>query len=54
MSIEKDRARITAGVMNGLTTGGPIALTITNRDWKNWREKDIAPVHCAATGSTRT
>ncbi len=43
MSIEKDHARITSGVMGGLTTGGPIALFIENRDWKNWREKDIAP-----------
>lgn len=43
MSIEKDHARITGGVMNGLTTGGPIALVIENRDWKNWRDKDITP-----------
>jgi chorismate synthase len=43
MSIEKDRARITGGVMNGQTTGGPISILIENRDWKNWREKDIAP-----------
>ncbi len=43
MQIEKDRARITSGVMNGLTTGSPIALIIENRDWKNWREKDIDP-----------
>lgn len=43
MQIEKDAARITSGVMNGLTTGGPIALTIANRDWRNWKEKDIDP-----------
>ncbi len=43
MAIERDRARITAGVMNGLTTGGPIGLTLENRDWRNWREKDIPP-----------
>ncbi len=43
MQIERDRARITAGLMNGLTTGGPIGLTLENRDWRNWREKDIAP-----------
>jgi chorismate synthase len=41
MSIEKDTVRFTGGVMNSLTTGGPISLTIENRDWKNWREKDI-------------
>lgn len=43
MAIERDRARITAGVMNGLTTGGPVALILENRDWRNWREKDIPP-----------
>ncbi|MCZ7541957.1 MAG: chorismate synthase [Anaerolineae bacterium] len=44
MQIERDRARITGGVMNGLTTGGPIALIIGNRDWKNWAERDIPPM----------
>ncbi len=43
MSIEQDRARITGGVMNGLTTGGPISMIVANRDWKNWAEKDIDP-----------
>ncbi len=43
MSIEKDQVRFTGGVMNGLTTGGPISLTIENRDWKNWRDRDIEP-----------
>ena len=43
MGIERDRARITAGVMNGMTTGGPIALTVENRDWRNWREREIEP-----------
>lgn len=43
MNIEKDRARITAGVMNGATTGGPIALIVENVDWRNWREREIEP-----------
>lgn len=43
MSIEKDQAVISAGVMKGLTTGGPIALTVHNKDWKNWAAKDIDP-----------
>jgi chorismate synthase len=43
MSIEKDRVRITGGVMAGQTTGGPIAMLVENRDWQNWREKDIPP-----------
>lgn len=59
MQIERDRARITAGVMNGLTTGGPIALTIENRDWKNWREEEIKPFtvprpgHADLTGAVK-
>ena len=43
MQIEQARARITAGVMGGVTTGGPIALTVENRDWRNWRDKDVEP-----------
>ncbi len=59
MSIEKDCVRITSGVMNGLTTGGPIALLVENRDWKNWREKDIKPLttprpgHADLTGAVK-
>jgi chorismate synthase len=37
MKIERDQARITAGVRGGLTLGSPIALTIANRDWENWK-----------------
>jgi len=44
MEIEKDAVRITAGVMGGKTTGSPIALHIENRDWINWRGKEIAPM----------
>ena len=36
MSIEKDRARITAGVRSGRTLGSPLALWVENRDWANW------------------
>jgi chorismate synthase len=43
MSIEQDRAWITSGVMAGKTTGGPIALTIHNKDWANWKDRDIEP-----------
>ena len=59
MQIEKDRARITGGVMNGHTTGGPIALTIKNRDWRNWRDRDIEPFtvprpgHADLTGAVK-
>jgi chorismate synthase len=37
MAIESDRAQILSGVRHGLTTGGPIALLIPNKDWENWR-----------------
>ena len=44
MRIEKDRARFLGGVLNGRTTGAPIAMQIENRDWANWRERDISPM----------
>jgi chorismate synthase len=59
MGIEKDRVRFTGGVMDGRTTGGPIALHIENRDWANWRDKDIPPMtvprpgHADLTGSIK-
>jgi chorismate synthase len=37
MAIESDRAECVGGVRRGRTTGGPIALLIANRDWKNWQ-----------------
>ncbi len=36
MAIEKDRARITAGVRSGRSLGSPLALWVENRDWANW------------------
>ncbi len=38
MAIERDRAEIWGGVRHGLTLGSPVALTVTNRDFENWRE----------------
>jgi chorismate synthase len=37
MKIESDEAEITAGVRGGETLGSPIAITIRNRDFENWR-----------------
>ena len=37
MAIESDRAQVLSGVRHGLTTGGPIALLIPNKDWENWQ-----------------
>ncbi len=59
MSIERDEIRITSGVMNGITTGAPIALLVENRDFKNWKEKDVAPMttprpgHADLTGAIK-
>ncbi|MCK6577229.1 MAG: chorismate synthase [Anaerolineae bacterium] len=59
MNIEQDTAQITSGVMNGMTTGAPIALVVENRDYKNWREKDITPMttprpgHADLTGAVK-
>ena len=59
MGIEKDRVRFTGGLMDGRTTGGPIALHIENRDWANWRDKEIPPMtvprpgHADLTGSIK-
>ena len=45
MRIEEDKAEIMAGVRHGFTTGSPIALFITNRDWQNWQEQlSVSPV----------
>ncbi len=39
MKIERDAAEVTAGVRHGRTLGGPIALQVANRDYKNWAER---------------
>ncbi len=41
MAIEKDRAQILAGVMEGVTTGAPIALQIINKDHASWKGKAV-------------
>ncbi|MBE2222199.1 MAG: chorismate synthase [Anaerolineae bacterium] len=59
MKIEKDTARLTAGYMNEQTTGGPIALTITNLDYAKWKEREITPIttprpgHADLTGAVK-
>ena len=40
--IETDTVSITAGVRFGRTLGSPIALTVANRDWKNWVDRMAA------------
>lgn len=59
MNIEQDTVQITSGVMAGQTTGAPIAMLVENRDYRNWREKDIAPMttprpgHADLTGAIK-
>lgn len=36
MRIERDRARVTAGIRAGLTLGSPIVVEIPNLDYPNW------------------
>ena len=58
MKIEKDRAEVTGGVRHGRTLGGPIALTVRNRDFANWEERmnpwpveaEVAEVHLPRPG----
>src|SRR5688500_18191141 len=51
MKIETDQAEVTSGVRGGETLGSPIAMTIRNRDFENWRgamdpwEVDEAETH---------
>ena len=59
MQIEKDGIVITSGLMNGMTTGAPIALHVRNRDFKSWKERDITPIttprpgHADLTGAVK-
>jgi len=43
MKLESDEVRILGGVMEGMSTGAPIALQIENRDHVKWRGRAIAP-----------
>lgn len=59
MRIEQDSVSFAGGVLDGQTTGAPIAMQIENRDWANWREKDIRPMtvprpgHADLTGAIK-
>jgi chorismate synthase len=39
MKIERDAATVTSGVRHGRTLGGPIAVSVANRDFANWEER---------------
>jgi chorismate synthase len=50
MAIETDRAEILAGVMQGVTTGAPIALQINNKDHAAWKGRDVPAYTTARPG----
>jgi chorismate synthase len=43
MKIESDHALILGGVMDGQTTGAPLAFLIENREHNKWRGRVVAP-----------
>ncbi|MGE3844163.1 MAG: chorismate synthase [Vicinamibacterales bacterium] len=55
MAIESDEVEVLGGIRRGETMGGPVAMIVRNRDWKNWQKtmniEDPAPED--ATGATR-
>ncbi|RMG91612.1 MAG: chorismate synthase [Chloroflexi bacterium] len=59
MKIEKDAVKLTAGVMNGRTTGAPIAIQLPNIDYAKWHDRDIPPMtiprpgHADLTGAIK-
>jgi chorismate synthase len=59
MEIERDSVRFTGGVLNGRTTGAPLAMQIENRDWANWGGREIPPMtvprpgHADLTGAVK-
>jgi chorismate synthase len=55
MLIESDRAEPLSGIRHGLTTGGPIALMIPNKDWENWQRTmySQSDMPADATGADR-
>lgn len=59
MKLEPDAVRILSGVMDGKTTGAPIALEIDNQDHAKWRGKAVEamtaprPGHADLTGALK-
>jgi chorismate synthase len=59
MKIERDHAQLTAGVVAGKTTGGPISFIVDNLDYSKWKDRDIEamtiprPGHADLTGAVK-
>lgn len=43
MKIERDEVEILSGVVKGMTIGAPILLRIENKDWVNWKDREVSP-----------
>ena len=41
--IEHDQVEILGGLIKGLTIGAPLSMSIANRDWGHWREREAPP-----------
>jgi chorismate synthase len=55
MKIETDRATFSSGVRHGLTMGGPITMTVPNRDYESWGDvMNPAPVPPYEQNSVKT
>src|SRR3954462_5530874 len=56
MLIESDLAGPLSGIRHGMTTGGPISLLITNKDWENWQRTMYSEpeMPAGAVGADRT
>ena len=59
MKLEKDTVAILGGVMDGRTTGAPLALQVANDDHVKWRGKAVEPMtaprpgHADLTGAVK-
>ncbi len=50
MKMENDRVHITAGLMDGVTIGAPLALRIVNRNHAAWKGKETPPMTAPRPG----
>jgi len=50
MKIEQDRVRILSGVLEGQTSGAPIALLVENQDHPRWKGQAIPPMTAPRPG----
>ncbi len=41
--MERDAVQVLGGLWGGRTIGAPVSLLIANRDYENWREREVPP-----------